>query len=863
MRIVLAIIGILSVMNVYAENIKVLPSDPAVRTAVMPDGLTCYVVSSPYLKGMADFALVQNTGTGTCESVSSDKVVALSREGLSAQPRLLSESVQNYFASLGAVAGKHGFVKVTDDATVYHFKNVNLSARKTALDSSLLVLMGVVEKCAAQDDSLLRKWYAPTDQALIIAGDVDPSEVIEKLMMLSYMVPAAEQMPRDGYHWQTSETSSTARVDSSSRMSVVSATWRLPRTPREKMNSVQPLVLEKYIQVAANVAQRRLETLLRSQDIPAAQVQCSFFQSENYLEDRKFEIVVKVAPTHAHSAIGAIAVVMSSISSGKVGADEFKDAARIYFNDRMALEKTLSNSNYVRRCISAFLYNESLASEADERRFLMTRSMSDESELAIFKSIVNASFKSDSNVDLNCITPDGRFSSSDVKGIFEDSWCEKVDFPYENPELSYALPTAKIKVSSVKKEYLTGGSVWTLSNGMRVIVKKTDEKDVVNWSFVASGGYGNVPDIDQGEAAYFSDYPKFCTIGGLKAEEFYKAIGREGMTMDINVGHSATSFSGRVPDDKLDFLIRALLTQLNGMVPDADKFEYADKCEDLRLTTVKGTMEERISEIDSVLCPDYKYSKCKSGMAEDFLDKGKALFDRIAGCADSGILVLIGDVDEKSLKNALVTYAADFRTLGRRPSRPVSSYQPLSGTVELYRKGKENSVDIVLSAPVLLTGESYYTAEITALCLRRALSQIVTGRGMHVRVRHNCNLHPHERVSIMLSLREASVDGFATGTSHHEPEEALVEVRELLRNLESVELTDAELASYKALIKQKIKREQNNPGFWYDVLAMRYVEGKDYYSSFESKIDAITKEDIMDMLGLLSKGSRVEYLIER
>ena len=234
MRIVLSIIGILSVMNVYAENIKVLPSDPAVRTAVMPDGLTCYVVSSPYLKGMADFALVQNTGTGTCESVSSDKVVALSREGLSAQPRLLSESVQNYFASLGAVAGKHGFVKVTDDATVYHFKNVNLSARKTALDSSLLVLMGVVEKCAAQDDSLLRKWYAPADQALIIAGDVDPSVVIEKLKMLSYMVPAAEQMPRDGYHWQTSETSSIARVDSSSRISVVSATWRLPRTPPRK-----------------------------------------------------------------------------------------------------------------------------------------------------------------------------------------------------------------------------------------------------------------------------------------------------------------------------------------------------------------------------------------------------------------------------------------------------------------------------------------------------------------------------------------------------------------------------------------------------------------------------------------------------
>ena len=143
------------------------------------------------------------------------------------------------------------------------------------------------------------------------------------------------------------------------------------------------------------------------------------------------------------------------------------------------------------------------------------------------------------------------------------------------------------------------------------------------------------------------------------------------------------------------------------------------------------------------------------------------------------------------------------------------------------------------------------------------MSQIVTGRGMHVSVKHSCSLHPHERVSVMLSLREASVDGFATGTSHHEPLEALAEVRELLRDLEAVELTDAELASYKAILKQKVKRSQPDSGYWFDVLSLRYIEGKDYYSSYESKIDAVTKEDIMNMLKLMSKGSRVEYVIER
>ena len=863
MKTLMVAMGIVFTITATAQNIKILPSDSAIKTAVMPNGLKCYVVSSPYLKGMADFALVQNTGLDSDQSIDGKNVVALSREGLSAQPRLLAESVQNYFTSIGGVASKDGFVRVTDDATVYHFKNVNLTARQTALDSSLLVLMGMVEKVAALEDTLIRKWYAPSDHAIIIAGDVDASSVVEKLKMLSYMVPSRESMQRHGYVWKNASAEFRASTDSSSPISVVSAEWSMPRTPRERMNTIQPLVVEKYFMAAAKVAQRRIKYILQSQDIPVAQVQCLYSLSENYLDDKKFEISIKVAPEYAHSAIRAIAVVMSSVSRGMVEPDELNDAILDYFDDKKARVKAISNSDYIGQCVSAFLYNESLASDAEEINFLMTREIHREMELSLFSSITSASFKPDSNLVLSCVTPDGRITSDDVYGIFNDSWAEKISFSYPASKPYLAQASGKIKVVSIKKEYLTGGSIWELSNGMRVIVKRTDEKHLINWAFISCRGYGNVKDIEQGEGAYFSDYLDYCRVGEAECGAFRDIIRREGITMKMDVSHSATSFTGRVPDDKLEYLMKALLTQLYNAVPDHEAFKYAKKCEDLRLATIGGTMEERISEIDSVLCPDYKYSKCKRGMSDRFMIKAESLYDKIAGSSDSGILVLMGDVDEKSLKKILCSYACGFRTLGRRPSRPVYNYQPLSGPVEMFRKGEESSVNIVLSAPISLTGERYYASEITALCLGRALSQIVTGRGMNVQVKHSSNLHPHERVSIMLSLREASVEGFAPGTSFNEPAEALAEVRELLRELESIELTDAELAAYKARIKQRIKRKQLDSDFWYEVLSLRYIEGKDYYSSYESRIDAITKEDIMDMLKLLSMGARVEYVIEK
>ena len=54
-------------MPVSANKIKVLATDKSVREGVMPNGLKCYVVTSPSQKGRADFALVQNTGLSAHE----------------------------------------------------------------------------------------------------------------------------------------------------------------------------------------------------------------------------------------------------------------------------------------------------------------------------------------------------------------------------------------------------------------------------------------------------------------------------------------------------------------------------------------------------------------------------------------------------------------------------------------------------------------------------------------------------------------------------------------------------------------------------------------------------------------------------
>ena len=247
----------------------------------------------------------------------------------------------------------------------------------------------------------------------------------------------------------------------------------------------------------------------------------------------------------------------------------------------------------------------------------------------------------------------------------------------------------------------------------------------------------------------------------------------------------------------------------------------------------------------------------------DFIRKAETFYKGLFSKMNDGILVLVGDVDEKMLKQAVAKYAGLFRTSSRKATRPVVSYQPISGTVTLEKDGNENGVDMVMSAPVSLTADNRYLAEIASMCLQKNLSDIVTGRGLHVRIRQNCSFYPQERVSVMLSLREASVEGFAPGTSHREPMEALSAVRNLLKDMKAIELTETELSSYKALLKQMVRSRLQDPEYWHEAIALRYIDGKDFTTGYQARIDAITVADVKEMLGMLSKGARVEYVMNK
>lgn len=871
-----AVLMVLMSVPSSAQSLPLLPSDPAVSSGVLPNGMSYYLVNNPTSRGMADFALIQRTGYQTSSGEVEEFAFSVAQDAITALPRLRSSSPRVFLSSHGVLPGKDGFVKVTENATVYHFADVVISKGTEAMDSTLLVLFDIADRGSDAGNDFLYKWYTPADQAVVVSGDIDPSAIVPKLKYLSYMTPARESQRRREYQWKESEepvfeTSSYI----TRKLATVSATWTFARTPKEYMNTVQPAIYNLFVSELGLIAQERIYHALKEKKVPATDVSFEHITSVKSLGDELFTISVSVAPEYASQAVEILASTMASLNAGTVTSSELSMAKNSYMSalGQGAARPFKKNSDYVQRCASAFLYNSPLSSEKEILTFLRSRELNINAELAHFNKVTSALLDGRRNLTVECRIAEGyEFGSSYLESIFSDAWASGSDSSFAEvkfmaPVDSMPLPSAglPVKLKSTKKEPLSGGVIWTFDGGFKVVYKRQESSRRMHYMLAMNGGYGNIANLSEGEGAYMTDYMGLCKVSGMTGEEFAISLEKEGIEMETTVNLSNVLVSGSAPESKTDLLMRALLGVINEREHDQDAYEYYVSCQDVSYEYGKGSVQERMAAIDSLLCPDYVYSSMKSPgkLTADFPGKADAFLKSQSDKMNDGMLVLVGNIEETQLRKLLQSYIGGFRTTARTFPRTLVHYQPVSGSTTYTKKGTENSIDIALSTLMSLTAENYMASQIAAGILSQTISSALDGTGMYMRMTHNCRIYPQERFNMLISLAEASPYGFAKDVHLRGAEEALKVVRNVLEELPKLEVTAEDVEKYKAVLKGRMALEMTTPEYWTHAVAMRYMDGKNFTTGYEARIDAVTVDKVMSILASLAHASRVEYIIKK
>jgi hypothetical protein len=379
----------------------------------------------------------------------------------------------------------------------------------------------------------------------------------------------------------------------------------------------------------------------------------------------------------------------------------------------------------------------------------------------------------------------------------------------------------------------------------------------MHWAMGLSGGYGNIRDLEAGEGAFVADMLKLNKVSGMSWEDYMGYLAEKGIYLDASVGLYNSIIRGSSPSYELPELVRALRSIADDREFDCEAFQRYKRDEWLRLEASKGNSR---SVIDSLMCPDYKYSRIKtSGKVTDQLPvKANDLFDELFSKINDGIIVLIGDMEESVVRKQLRELLYGFRTRKTAHFRPSISYQTISGSMSHVVTGDRNAVYLAMSVPLPMTISNYALQEVATMVLRKKLSSALVGSGMYAKVYSDVRLAPTECYNVLLLLEE--VPGVSTEDSE---ETARAIVKSALSEDGLSAIADVQVNACKAWLKHHHTMRMQSPEYWVDAVLLRHLDGKDFTSGYDERMDEVSPEDVKELLSKLNAAGKVEYIIRR
>ena len=272
-----------------------------------------------------------------------------------------------------------------------------------------------------------------------------------------------------------------------------------------------------------------------------------------------------------------------------------------------------------------------------------------------------------------------------------------------------------------------------------------------------------------------------------------------------------------------------------------------------------------MAAVDSIICPDYRYSWMKSPgkLTDAVMSKADVFYTRQADKMNDGILILVSDMDEAEIKKLLANYVGAFRTVGSAFQRPSLRYQPVSGASTYTVQGDQESIDVVMSASMPLTMDNYMTAAVSAIVMEQFLSGKLLDSGMYPKVTYNFLIAPQERLSMVVSATPVKDNAFLSSEDPAGLLETLAVVRGCIAGSAEKGVSDALVNSSKQALKSYLADKMKDPLYWNDAIAKRFLDGKDFTTSYAARIDAVNAEKVRQMIAALNGGTKVEFVVNR
>ena len=602
--------------------------------------------------------------------------------------------------------------------------------------------MDIVDNFPYQDlRDYYHKWYRPDLQAIVVVGDVDVDKMEKKIKKLFSKIPAAKNPAKREYYPVSDNDKMIVDIEKDKEQPVVLCHLYQKRdvTPDAEKND------EKYLRgsyiddlIGTMVNDRLAE--LRQQALPPYQ-SATGRASTFFLSRMKESFSMSVSCKENNILGGLIAAVgvAERIRQHGFTQSELNIAKGLKLNhdERKFRERDdRRNSKYVSACIQHFLNSEPLLSV--EQQLELTRRFDREVTLAEVNEAVRELI-TDKNQVAILYAPDKEGLVLPTEEQIEDVIlaAQQLSYaPYEEKQLADKLIEQLPKAGSIvsEKAYKHGFKEWTLSNGMKVYVKKTDyAADAVSFRMQAEGGTSVFSNEEAPNFALLNSAITDAGVGQFDATTLRRMLSGKSVRVQPSVNTRGQSISGGVSLKDMPTLFE--LVHLYFTQPRRDTVAFASLINRTHAFLTNRNASPKVDYNDSIRAILYDHHPRLAPVVQATLDKVN--YDRILEIyrhafsdASNFKTVIIGNYDEQELRRLCCQYLASLPSTGKHEQINWQNVPKMIEGSSVNRFTKKMStplanVSIFYSADVPFTPQSDLELDFLKRCLSIAYTDSV------------------------------------------------------------------------------------------------------------------------------------------
>jgi zinc protease len=405
---------------------------------------------------------------------------------------------------------------------------------------------------------------------------------------------------------------------------------------------------------------------------------------------------------------------------------------------------------------------------------------------------------------------------------------------------------------------------WTLSNGIKVVLKPTDFKaDEVLLSATSPGGLSLAPDADYMSATFSTNLVGGSGAGAFGAVELSKKLTGKIARIRPYVSNLEEGFSGSASPQDLETMFQ--LSYLYATAPRADSSVFASFMSRINsmLSTLAANPQSAFGDTLGVTLSQYHFRSrpfSSEILSEVDLGTGLEFFkDRFSDFSDF-TFYLVGAFEPNSIRSFVETYWASLPSSGRMETPRDDGKRTPMGVIkkEVY-KGVEEQSQIAL----IFSGESDWSM---AERRRLALLKDVVEKRLREVLRED--LGGTYGVSVLSNFQDKPFESFqfsiSFGCAPDRVEELISNVWANIRDLQSNPPSETHLKDAKEAISRAWETGLKENGYWLTALQFymgREMDPERILVNPAVQVDEITGADIVDAANTFLNSDRYVQVV--